>query len=168
MFEQLPPMKYKSIEDATLFMCSEAETGSLHGCYAHVDRKYYTAVKDKFDNYDVFLTEIREQASSGTLKENTLVDKIKIAVDEGRVVNWANEAYVVEKTRYDYDIVCTINESRIGLTHRDGETLNGKDEDFIIHGEEAEVVRKAKERIKKMKEENIKARVESTKEGMKP
>ena len=56
------------------------------------------------------------------------LDEIKKAVDEGRFVYWGNEAYKVIKDDVgQYLIKCTLNGDLIGLTWRDGVTLNGKE-----------------------------------------
>ena len=61
------------------------------------------------------------------------VEEIKENVDNGKTVHWASDAYsVVINKGGDYDILCRINDHRIGLTWRDGITLNGKEEDFYI------------------------------------
>ena len=62
------------------------------------------------------------------------VEEIKIAVDEGKPVRWSNSLYhVVCDTNGDYLIVCQVQgKSAIGLTWRDGKTLNGKEEEFYI------------------------------------
>ena len=64
------------------------------------------------------------------------LNEIKDAVLSGKIVHWANALYVVtygDKTKEFY-IVCTDNKSTIGLTHRDGITMNGEPEDFYISG----------------------------------
>jgi hypothetical protein len=59
--------------------------------------------------------------------------QIKAAVDAGKTVHWANEGYVVNKDRNgDYLIVFTSNKSTIGLTWKDGVTMNGKPEEFFL------------------------------------
>tara|TARA_R110002050_G_scaffold238498_2_gene374573 strand:+ start:256 stop:624 length:369 start_codon:yes stop_codon:yes gene_type:complete len=59
--------------------------------------------------------------------------QIKAAIAEGKTVHWSNELYVVEgKDLNNLSIVCTSNNHTIGLTWLDGETLNGKEEDFFI------------------------------------
>ena len=61
------------------------------------------------------------------------LEEIKQAVDEGKIVHWASEAYVVIKDSVpQYLIHCVLNDNYIGLTWRDGVTLNGKEEDFFI------------------------------------
>ena len=72
--------------------------------------------------------------------------EIKSAVLAGDTVHWASSAYVVKHVRYrkltgdyvDYGwcIVCVPNGSTIGLTWRDGVTLNGEAEDFYVAGED--------------------------------
>jgi hypothetical protein len=67
------------------------------------------------------------------------LQQIKSAIEEGKTVCWANEAYQVIKTKSgNYLIGYNIGgrgENYIGLTWRDGETLNGKEEEFYIKGE---------------------------------
>jgi len=60
------------------------------------------------------------------------LDEIKAAVDAGKIVNWSNCLYVVEKWSDGYNIVCQSNQHAIGLTHTDGVTMNGKEEDFFL------------------------------------
>lgn len=60
------------------------------------------------------------------------LEEIKKAVNEGKHVYWCNENYEVVKDKYDqWFIVCYIGNT-IGLTWRDGKTLNGKEEEFYI------------------------------------
>lgn len=61
-----------------------------------------------------------------TLKE------IKQALSEGKQVRWSNELYKVHKAYDQYLITCTSNEYTIGLTWKDGVTMNGKESDFYI------------------------------------
>lgn len=61
--------------------------------------------------------------------------EIKEAVDNGKIVCWANDRYRVIKGKFDYLIGWDIGgrqENYIGLTWRDGVTLNGKEEEFYI------------------------------------
>ena len=62
------------------------------------------------------------------------LDEIKAAVLAGKTVHWANSLYVVkyhDKIK-QFDIVCLSNNHCIGLTHRDGVTMNGQPEEFYI------------------------------------
>lgn len=60
------------------------------------------------------------------------VDEIKSAVLNGRIVHWINKNYrVIVDSLEQFYIVCELNDSAIGLTWRDGKTLNGKPEDFF-------------------------------------
>ena len=53
--------------------------------------------------------------------------QIKQAVREGATVFCDTEAYVVENPVGDQWLICCVfNDYCIGLTHRDGVTLNGK------------------------------------------
>jgi len=59
--------------------------------------------------------------------------EIKQAVDNGQKVYWASLLYrVIKDSKGQYLINCTANGSCIGLTWLDGETLNGKPEQFFI------------------------------------
>ena len=61
---------------------------------------------------------------------------IKDAVDAGRVVHWTSPIYtVVRDILGDYLIQCSSNNDCIGLTWKDGQTLNGKERDFYIQSE---------------------------------
>jgi len=58
-------------------------------------------------------------------------DEIRKAVDEGRIVHWTNNNYIVKKDKNgEYNIVCTMNNNCIGLTWQDEKTLNGEIWDF--------------------------------------
>lgn len=61
-----------------------------------------------------------------TLKE------IKKAVQNGKIVCWKQNNYVVIKGKFEYLIKCLNNEHCIGLTWNDGKTLNGEEKDFYI------------------------------------
>lgn len=59
--------------------------------------------------------------------------EIKEAVDRGENVYWSNSNYKVIKDSIDqYYIWSQSNDSYIGLTYTDGETLNGDLEEFYI------------------------------------
>lgn len=63
--------------------------------------------------------------------------EIKAAVDSGRTVHWASDLYtVVHDDKDQWLIVCTANGSAIGLTWRDGVTMNGEPEQFYIRKED--------------------------------
>lgn len=63
---------------------------------------------------------------------NMTTSEIKQAVDNGQKVYWKSLLYpVIKDTKGQYLINCT-NGSAIGLTWTDGETLNGKPEDFFV------------------------------------
>ena len=61
--------------------------------------------------------------------------EIKEAMSEGKTVYWSNDRYTI-KHGADGDLViyCATNYHQIGLTWRDGVTLNGREEDFYIKG----------------------------------
>lgn len=65
------------------------------------------------------------------------LDEIKAAIAAGKKVHWANAGYVVIQDKLgQYLIKCTWNDHCIGLTWRDGTTLNGKAEEFFVEGDE--------------------------------
>lgn len=62
----------------------------------------------------------------------TLQD-IKRAVESGETVHWASVAYrVVLDAVGQWIIVCSHNDHAVGLTWRDGVTLNGEPEQFFV------------------------------------
>ena len=65
------------------------------------------------------------------------LEEIKDAIEAGKTVHWSNDTYVIDKQVFAsgnirYDILCTANGHRIGLTWMDGITMNGKEDDFYI------------------------------------
>lgn len=61
------------------------------------------------------------------------VEQIKYAVENGEKVYWSNHAYEVIKDNIgQWLIKCNLNDHCIGLTHQDGVTLNGKEDEFFI------------------------------------
>jgi hypothetical protein len=61
------------------------------------------------------------------------LEEIKTAVNAGKKVHWSNTGYEVRKDRYgEYYIIFIHNDNSIGLTWKDGVTMNGKPEDFFI------------------------------------
>jgi len=61
------------------------------------------------------------------------LEQIKAAVLAGKIVYWMNNGYTVaEDSTGQWFIVCTANDSAIGLTWQDGVTMNGKPEQFYI------------------------------------
>ncbi len=62
------------------------------------------------------------------------VEQIKQAVDDGKKVYWTNCGYQVVKDDIgQYFITYKHNNYCIGLTWRDGVTLNGEESDFYTH-----------------------------------
>lgn len=61
------------------------------------------------------------------------VNEIKAAVDAGKQVFWSNLNYRVIKDQIgEYLIHSKCNDHYIGLTWRDGTTLNGREDEFFI------------------------------------
>ena len=61
------------------------------------------------------------------------LEEIKAAVEAGHVVHWHNSAYkVVKDSLGQWMVKCTDNGNCIGLTHRDGVTMNGEPEEFFM------------------------------------
>ena len=65
------------------------------------------------------------------------LDEIKSAVRNGQAVYWKNHHHPVEVSKRadgseKWVVRCTDNNSFIGLTWQDGETMNGKPEEFHV------------------------------------
>lgn len=64
------------------------------------------------------------------------LDEIKAAVNAGKTVRWKSPAYTVIRDRLGQYLIAYRHGERdasyIGLTWRDGVTLNGKTDDFYI------------------------------------
>ena len=60
------------------------------------------------------------------------LQEIKSAVDAGKIVHWANRGYTVIKDRIGQYLIVFRDGNAIGLTWRDGVTMNGKPEDFFL------------------------------------
>ena len=61
------------------------------------------------------------------------LDEIKDAVLAGKTVHWSTTAYVVKyNDQGGFNIVYTPDGNCIGLTWRNGVTLNGKQNEFFI------------------------------------
>jgi hypothetical protein len=63
------------------------------------------------------------------------LQEIKDAIEAGKKVYWSNKGYEVVKGKYEYLIIWNRggrDENCIGLTHRDGITVNGKENEFFI------------------------------------
>jgi hypothetical protein len=61
------------------------------------------------------------------------LEQIKAAIDAQKTVYWKQRNYeVIKDSNGQYLIQCTHNDDCIGLTHQDGETLNGREEDFLL------------------------------------
>lgn len=60
--------------------------------------------------------------------------EIKRAIEEGLRVCWMNQSYEVVRSEAlgEYFISCPATGSSIRLTHADGRTLNGKEEEFFV------------------------------------
>jgi len=67
--------------------------------------------------------------------------EIKQAVDNGHTVCWGNDGYRVIKTNGVY-LIWHHDGHAIGLTHRDGISLNGKESEFFISDNLSEEGRK--------------------------
>lgn len=60
------------------------------------------------------------------------LEQIKQAIAEGKKVYWASLAYdVIKDDVGQYLIKCNINGSCVGLTWRDGITMNESEDDFF-------------------------------------
>ena len=67
------------------------------------------------------------------------LNEIKQALAEGRKVYHGNKNYEVIRDKIgQYLIVCSFNGYTIGLTHKDGQTMNGEESDFFMDLDMAE------------------------------
>jgi hypothetical protein len=67
------------------------------------------------------------------------LQEIKWAVEEGKNVYCGNKNYKVVRKQVEFDeiefqIVCQSNGYTVGLTWKDGKTLNGQENEFFIEG----------------------------------
>ena len=62
------------------------------------------------------------------------LQKIKNELAKGNRVFWSNKNYEVIQSKYtlEYLVKCHLNDSYIGLTWRDGVTMNGEQKDFYM------------------------------------
>lgn len=60
------------------------------------------------------------------------LSEIKQVIGDGKRVFWKNRGYEVIFDGKQYLIKCHFNDSYIGLTWRDGVTMNGKEDDFVV------------------------------------
>ena len=60
------------------------------------------------------------------------LEQIKVALRQDQTVHWKTELYVVTKAdrHGQHHIKCTSNDHCIGLTHKDGVTINGDEYEF--------------------------------------
>lgn len=59
------------------------------------------------------------------------LQEIKQAIEQGKTVNWSSNYYeVIKDKNNDYLIRCKGNGHCIGLTWRDGVTMNGNEIEF--------------------------------------
>ena len=61
------------------------------------------------------------------------LQEIKTSVESGLVVHWASPLYRVIKDNVgQWLIICDSNDHCIGLTWRDGVTMNGEENQFFV------------------------------------
>jgi hypothetical protein len=61
------------------------------------------------------------------------LEEIKASVESGQTVHWASQAYrIIKDDVGQWLIQCDINGHCIGLTWRDGVTMNGKESQFFV------------------------------------
>lgn len=58
--------------------------------------------------------------------------EIKTAVDQGKLVHWVNDLYEVIKDSIGQYLISCKGGNVIGLTWKDGVTLNGEESQFFI------------------------------------
>lgn len=78
--------------------------------------------------------------------------EIKDAVESGKTVHWANTGYIVFKDSLNqWLIVCLRNFDCVGLTHKDGVTMNEDPEMFYISGDSESTAKRIVDKIVKDK-----------------
>ena len=61
------------------------------------------------------------------------LNQIKEAVDSGKRVCWSNRSYEIVHDSVDQWLICYVaTDYCIGLTHSDGVTMNGREDQFFI------------------------------------
>ena len=61
------------------------------------------------------------------------LDQIKSAIESGDLVCWKQDNYeVIKDSIGQYLIRCKSNDNCIGLTWKDGKTMNGEEKDFYV------------------------------------
>jgi len=69
------------------------------------------------------------------LETDMNIEAIKVAVDAGQTVHWANTGYIVHKDALgQYLITYRHGGSTIGLTDQSGTRLNGDEAEFYVAG----------------------------------
>ena len=59
--EELPPVRYQSVDGIEFFFCSEAYSGNIHTCYCNINDKYYSAMRRLTTSYANMIVELKEQ-----------------------------------------------------------------------------------------------------------
>jgi hypothetical protein len=72
------------------------------------------------------------------------LQEIKDAVTEGKNVYWANKRYKVVKDKIGQWLITCDGGSAIGLTHQDGVTMNGEEDEFFMLDENGEKMKNVK------------------------
>ena len=62
------------------------------------------------------------------------IEEIKLAVDSGKRVHWANAGYTVIKDKIGQYLITHFMGNCIGLTDINGKRLNGREEEFFTIG----------------------------------
>ncbi len=60
------------------------------------------------------------------------LEEIQAAVRSGGIVHWSNDGYRAIEDSIGQWLIVYVDGSAIGLTWRDGVTLNGKPDDFYV------------------------------------
>lgn len=90
------------------------------------------------------------------------LSQIKRAVDEGTPVYWSNKGYTVIKNSRtgDYLIKHTGGHC-IGLTWADGQTMNGREEEFFVDKPVAQQIASIEDEVDEMTREEVEAKYQS-------
>jgi len=65
--EELPPLKWENVENASFFMCKEAYSSNIHAVYCEYNCRFYATMRRTTTSYSEMLKEIKSMIESGKL-----------------------------------------------------------------------------------------------------
>ena len=95
-----------------------------------LDKKFHNLALGK--SIDDIVRYLKKTIPAYKLAEGMTLDQIKKAVDSGKKVHWANKGYTIIKDTKGQYLITHDRGNTIGLTWRDGKTLNGEPKEFFL------------------------------------